>query len=47
MRILIVTIRDFLTVGYFVLAIYAFAGGVVQGYVIFPDWKLIRFFSGP
>jgi hypothetical protein len=36
-----VTIRDVMTVGYFVLAIYAFAGGVVQGYVIFPDWKLI------
>ena len=34
-------IQNFLTVAYFVLAIYAFAGGVVQNVVNYPSWKLI------
>ena len=34
-------IENFLTVAYFVLAIYAFAGGVVQNVVNYPSWKLI------
>ena len=34
-------IRNLLTVAYFVLAIYAFAGGVVQNVVNYPSWKLI------
>ena len=34
-------IQNVLTVAYFVLAIYAFAGGVVQNVVNYPSWKLI------
>ncbi len=34
-------IRNILTVAFFVLAIYAFAGGVVQNFVNYPSWKLI------
>ncbi len=35
------TIEDFLTVAYFVLAIYTFGGGVVSGVVYYPSWKFV------
>src|SRR5713101_7663784 len=34
-------IRNILTVAYFVLAIYAFGGGVMSGVVYYPSWKLV------
>ncbi len=33
--------RNYVTVAFFVLSIYAFAGGVVQNFVNYPSWKLI------
>jgi len=33
--------RNVLTVAFFVLALYGFAGGVVQNFVNYPSWKLI------
>ncbi len=35
------TIRNFLTVAYFVLVTYAFSGGVLLGIVDYPLWKRI------
>jgi hypothetical protein len=34
-------IRSFLTVAYFVLATYAFGGGVVSGIMYYPSWKFV------
>ncbi len=33
--------RNLLTVAFFVRAIYAFGGGLVQNFVNYPSWKLI------